>query len=182
MDGKIDMAARCEGNGKIRGQYGHDGLVTLIRSAFRELPKVADAELAAELRALLRRDDDYTAAGEPVCDYDEPAAREALVDAPARDAMTLVAALDERVLPAEVDRAARLSATVVGQDLDQRQRRGVAHRAAGGPRSGDLHGGPRRTAGARDLRARVRRLQGPHRDRPGFGDRDRHRGERGQRR
>ena len=67
---------------------------------------------------MLRRDDDYAAAGKPVCDYDDPAAREALVDALARDAMALVAALDGRELGAEVDNAARLLATVVGQDLD----------------------------------------------------------------
>ena len=92
--------------------------VTLIRSAIRGLLKVADTELEAELRALLRRDDDYTAAGKPVCDYDDAAAREALVDALARDAHALLAVLDERELAAEVDQAARLLASVVGQDLD----------------------------------------------------------------
>ena len=54
--------------------------VTLVRSAIRGLLKVADAELAAELRALVCRDDDYAAAGKPVCDYDDAAARAALVD------------------------------------------------------------------------------------------------------
>jgi len=92
--------------------------VTLIRSAIRGLLGVADAELAAGLRALVRRDDDYARAGKPVCDYDDAAARAALVDALARDAMALVAALDGRELAAEVDQAAQLLATVVGQDLD----------------------------------------------------------------
>ena len=72
-----------------------------------------------ELRGLLSRDDDYTAAGKPVCDYDDAAAREALVDALARDAMALAAALDRRELAVEVDTAAQLVATVVGQDLDR---------------------------------------------------------------
>lgn len=93
--------------------------VTLIRSAIRGLLKVADAELEARLRALLRRDDDYTSAGKPVCDYDDAAARQALVDALARDAMALVDALDGRELAVEVDTAAQLLATVVGQDLDR---------------------------------------------------------------
>ena len=88
--------------------------VTLIRSAIRALLKVADAEL----RGLVGRDDDYAGAGKPVCDYDDPTARQALVDALARDAMALVRALDARELAAEVDRAARLLATVVGQDLE----------------------------------------------------------------
>ena len=62
--------------------------VTLIRSAIRGLLKAADAAdagLAAQLRAVLARDDDYAAAGKPVCDYDDPAARVALVDALAKD-------------------------------------------------------------------------------------------------
>ena len=42
--------------------------VTLVRSAIRGLLKAADGELAGELRAVLRRDDDYAAAGKPACD------------------------------------------------------------------------------------------------------------------
>jgi len=93
--------------------------VTLIRSAIRGLLAVADAEVAAELRARLCRDDDYASAGKPVCDYDDAVAREALVDGLARDAYALLACLDERELGPEVDKAAELLATVVGQDLDR---------------------------------------------------------------
>ncbi|HWT49469.1 MAG TPA: transposase, partial [Mycobacterium sp.] len=93
--------------------------VTLVRSAIRGLLMVAGAGLAVELRGLLSRDDDYTVAGKPVCDYDDPAAREALVDALARDAMALIDALDGHELEPQVDKAARLLATVVGQDLDR---------------------------------------------------------------
>jgi hypothetical protein len=92
--------------------------VTLIRSAIRGLLQVADGELQPQLRARLSRDDDYARAGKPVCDYDDAAARMALVDALARDAMALVAALDGCELAAEVNQAAQLLATVVGQDLD----------------------------------------------------------------
>src|SRR5437762_4871025 len=52
--------------------------VTLIRSAIRGLLRACDGELGGELRGVLRRDDDYAAAGKPVCDYDDPAARGAL--------------------------------------------------------------------------------------------------------
>src|SRR5436309_2444908 len=55
--------------------------VTLLRSAICGLLRVCDAELESELRGLLGRDDDYRAAGKPVCDYDDRDAREALVDA-----------------------------------------------------------------------------------------------------
>lgn len=70
--------------------------VTLIRSAIRGLLKACDGVLESELRAALTRDDDYRAAGKPVCDYDDKDAREQLVDALAKDARALLAALDGR--------------------------------------------------------------------------------------
>jgi hypothetical protein len=93
--------------------------VTLIRSAIRGLLAVADPELETVLRAVLRGEDDYRVAGKPVCDYDDLAAREALVDALAREAMALLAVLEGRELPEGVAQAGALLATVVGQDLDQ---------------------------------------------------------------
>jgi Transposase DDE domain len=93
--------------------------VTLVRSVIRGLLRVADADVEKTLRAVLTRDDDYASAGKPVCDYEDRTARAALVDALARDAMALVAALDGRELDTEVDQAARLLATVAGQDLDR---------------------------------------------------------------
>lgn len=92
--------------------------VTLVRSAIRGLLRACDAEVEMELRALLARDDDYRAAGKPVCDYEDPEARAALVDALARDAHALLGALDGRELAAPVAEAAALLAAVVGQDLD----------------------------------------------------------------
>jgi hypothetical protein len=94
--------------------------VTLVRSASRGLLAVA-GELEPELRARLRRDDDYASAGKPICDYDDPAAREALVDALAKDAQALLLALDGRQLPEALAQAAALLAAVVGQDLDERE-------------------------------------------------------------
>lgn len=93
--------------------------VTLVRSAIRGLLRAAEADLEARLRVALRGDDDYATTGKPVCDYDDPAAREALIDALAKDALALLAALDGHELAAEVARAAALLATVVGQDLDE---------------------------------------------------------------
>lgn len=93
--------------------------VTLIRSAIRSLLQVAGARLAVVLRSVLGRDDDYVTAGKPVCDFDDPVAREALVDALADDASALLGVLDGRDLSPAVGQAAELLATVVGQDLDQ---------------------------------------------------------------
>jgi hypothetical protein len=133
--------------------------VTLIRSAIRGLLSVADAGLETALRAVLRREDDYRVAGKPVCDYDDRAAREALVDALARDAMALLAVLEGRTLAAAVSRAGALLATVVGQDLDEDSADGVfGDRPAGGQGPGHLHGGPPGPARAQDRRARVRRV------------------------
>jgi hypothetical protein len=95
--------------------------VTLIRSGIRGLLRACDGPLEAELRGLLGRDDDYRAAGKPVCDYEDPVAREALVDALAKDAHALLAALDGRALSDPVKAAAVFLAAVVGQDLDEGQ-------------------------------------------------------------
>jgi hypothetical protein len=92
--------------------------VTLIRSAIRGLLAVCDGDLEDELRRLLARDDDYRTAGKPVCDYEDRQAREALIDALAKDAHALLGALDGRELPEGVKKAAALLAAVVGQDLD----------------------------------------------------------------
>ena len=76
------------------------------------------ARYLAALRAHLRRDDDYRAAGKPPIDYDDRAAREALVDALTRDGYALLGALDGERLPVPLAEAAALLATVLGQDLD----------------------------------------------------------------
>jgi Transposase DDE domain/Transposase domain (DUF772) len=92
--------------------------VTLVRSAIRGLLKAAGG-LAGELRGVLRRDDDYASAGKPACDYDDPAAREQMIDALARDARAVLEALEDRELAAELAAAAELLAAVTGQDLEQ---------------------------------------------------------------
>jgi hypothetical protein len=91
--------------------------VTLLRSGIRGLLAAAGPR-EQELRSLLCRDDDYATSGKPACDWDDRAAREALVDALARDAMALLAALDGETLPEDLAEAAALLATLVGQDLE----------------------------------------------------------------
>jgi hypothetical protein len=93
--------------------------VTLIRSAIRGVLAVCGQVLEAELRAVLARDDDYAGAGKPVCDYEDPRAREALIDALAKDARAILGVLDGRELATAVEQAAALLAAVVGQDLDE---------------------------------------------------------------
>jgi hypothetical protein len=93
--------------------------VTLIRSAIRGLLGVADPVLEQRLRAVLTSGDQYVTAGKPVIDWDDAAARTALVDGRARDGYALLQALERNPeLPDPVDQAARLLATVLGQDLE----------------------------------------------------------------
>jgi hypothetical protein len=92
--------------------------VTLIRSAIRGLLAACESDLEAELRGLLGRDDDYRAAGKPVCDWEDREAREQLIDALAKDARALLGALDGSEPSDGVRKAGELLAAVVGQDLD----------------------------------------------------------------
>jgi hypothetical protein len=92
--------------------------VTLVRSAIRQLLEVVDAKLEAELWAVLARDDDYASGGKATCDWDDAAARDALVDALAKDAYACLAVLDGAKLAPAVAQAAELLATVVGQDIE----------------------------------------------------------------
>jgi IS5 family transposase len=92
--------------------------VTMIRSAIRRLLAVAGSDLRAELRAVLCRDDDYGSGGKPSCDWDDPAAREALVAELAIDGFACLEVIEGRELDVEVAEAAELLATVIGQDLE----------------------------------------------------------------
>ncbi len=91
--------------------------VTLVRSAIRQTLAAA-GEREPALRAVLRRDDDYRTGGKPAADWDDAAARAALVDALARDGEAVLAALESEPLTAPLAEAATLLATVLGQDLE----------------------------------------------------------------
>jgi len=91
--------------------------VTLVRSAIRGVLGAADDREPA-LRSVLRRDDDYRTSGKPAADWDDPAAREALVDALARDGEAVLEMLEGEPLPPPLAEAATLLATVLGQDLE----------------------------------------------------------------
>jgi hypothetical protein len=93
--------------------------VTLIRSALRGLLKAADTELALVLRHAISSGDDYASSAKPQIDWDDAFARDALVDSRAKDAHACLVALDGRELDPSVAEAARLLATVVGQDLEE---------------------------------------------------------------
>src|SRR5258708_16651774 len=107
--------------------------VTLVRSAIRGLLRACDGELAAQLRGVLARDDDYVTAGKPACDYDDPAAREELVHALAKDPRAVLAALPRPQLDPPAAQAGELLASVTGPGLGQDARGAVPLPRPGAP-------------------------------------------------
>jgi hypothetical protein len=93
--------------------------VTMLRGAIRGLLRACPPPLAAKVRGLLQREDDYTAPGKPACDWTDRAAREELVDALVGDAYRAHYALRGERLDARVAEAAALLATVTGQDIEE---------------------------------------------------------------
>jgi hypothetical protein len=96
--------------------------VTQLRAAVRKLLRLADihdSALAAALRAALARDDDYATPGKPPCDWDDRAARDALVDALVRDCLAGLGVLDGRELSGPLAEAGELLALVAGQDVER---------------------------------------------------------------
>src|SRR5438093_1237371 len=98
--------------------FGDDYFTDLFTASPKGRPPVPARLVAAAVRQVLTRDDDYAAAGKPPCDWDDPAAREALVDALVRDCQAVLGVLHGRELPAPVAEAAQLLALVAGQDVE----------------------------------------------------------------
>ena len=92
--------------------------VTQLRSAIRRVLGVLRPELAGQARGVLARDDDYTTPGKPPCDWDDPAEREALVDALVRDALAVLEVLDGVELTGTEADAVDTVAVVAGQDVE----------------------------------------------------------------
>ncbi|WP_237710685.1 transposase [Saccharopolyspora spinosa] len=91
--------------------------ITLIRSAICGLLTAAGADLAARLRAVVTSEDDYVCTAKPLIDWDDQAARDALIDSRAQDRFAMLALLDGVEIAEDADKAARLLAKVLGQDL-----------------------------------------------------------------
>jgi hypothetical protein len=95
--------------------------VIQLRAAIRKVLAAADRAdpaVAGAVRAVLTRDDDYASVGKPPCDWDDPAAREALVDALVKDAHAALGALDGHKLEGALAQAAELLGLVAGQDVE----------------------------------------------------------------
>jgi IS5 family transposase len=84
-------------------------LVSAIRRVRRLIPPAAAVEVAAH---------DYDASGKPVCAWDDPDAKTALVTGLVNDARAVIAALDGVALSDEQADAVGLLALVAGQDVE----------------------------------------------------------------
>ena len=147
-------------------------LVSAIRRVAREVPG------AAEQIAAVCTGHDYSVPGKPKIDWDDPAAKDALVSALVNDANALVAAFRD----AELDEAAASGGGAAGPGRragrgarrgQRRDRRAVADRPQGRRGPGDQHRRPGCPAHPQVAGGPPRRLPGaPGR---GPGDRDHHR-------
>ena len=99
-------------------------LVSAIRRVRRLVPEAAAVEVSAH---------DYDAAGQPVCAWDDPEAKGALVTALVNDARAIIAALEGIELSAQQADAVGLLAMVAGQDVEPGDEEGtwrIAQRVA----------------------------------------------------
>jgi hypothetical protein len=87
-------------------------LVAAVRRVARTVPG------AAEQIAVVCTGHDYSQPGKPRVDWDDPAAKDALVSALVNDANALVAALQDRNLDEQAASAVALLALVAGQDVE----------------------------------------------------------------
>jgi hypothetical protein len=87
-------------------------LISAIRRVARQVPG------AAEQIAAVCTGHDYSAPGKPRIDWDDPAAKDALVSALVNDANAVVAALAGQELDTESEFALALLALVAGQDVE----------------------------------------------------------------
>ena len=84
-------------------------IVAAIRRVRRLVPAAAGLELTAH---------DYDASGKPVCAWDDPDARNALVSGLVNDALAVLAEIDGTMLDAPQADAVGLLALVAGQDVE----------------------------------------------------------------
>ena len=118
--GALKGRARVLDSTPIYDAVATQDTVTQLRAAIRKLLTVLDSTgsvLAARVRAVLIRDDEYATAGKPPCDWDDRDAREALVDALVRDARAALSVIDGEALSGLARDAADLLALVAGQDV-----------------------------------------------------------------
>lgn len=121
--GALGHRARVFDSTPIYDAVATQDTVTQLRAVIRKLLVALEAAgeraLASAVRASLTREDDYATPGKPPCDWDDPSAREQLVDELVRDCRGALGVLDGATLTGVVADAAALAALVAGQDVEE---------------------------------------------------------------
>jgi len=120
--GALGQRARVLDSTPIFDAVATEDTVTQLRASIRKLLVVLDQTanpLAAKVRTVLVRDDDYATPGKPPCDWDDRAAREALVDALVKDANQALDVISDHELEGATKSATELLALVAGQDVKE---------------------------------------------------------------
>ena len=118
--GVLGVRARVLDSTPLYDAVATQDTVTQLRAAIRRvLMLLAGTNLGAKVRLALRRDDDYQTPGKPPCDWDDPAARDELVDALVGDVQIALEVVEgEQVSPA-VSEVVALLAELAGQDVEE---------------------------------------------------------------
>jgi hypothetical protein len=125
-------------------------LVAAIRRVRRLLPQAREVEVEAH---------DYEQAGKPVCVWDDPQAKQALVSGLVNDALAVLAAVDELELGGEQGRGGGAAGAGRRPGCGGRRAAGdLADRPQGRQGSGDLQRRPPGAPYSQDQRAQARRL------------------------
>jgi hypothetical protein len=117
--GRISRRVRVVDSTPLFDAVATQDTVTQVRSAIRRVLRSAPADVAARVRQALERDDTYEHPGKPPCDWDDPAAREALVDELVRDALAALEVLHGVELSGQAKDDAELLSLVAGQDVSE---------------------------------------------------------------
>jgi hypothetical protein len=102
-------------------------LVAAIRRIRRLVPEARAAQVAAH---------DYDRPGRPMCAWDDPQAKQALITELVNDTLAVLAAVEGVQLAAEQAEAVALLALVAGHDVEAGERPGVGGPPGGSPRIG----------------------------------------------
>jgi hypothetical protein len=118
--GVLGVRARVLDSTPLYDAVATQDTVTQLRSGIRKLLMLlAGLNLGAKLRLALQRDDDYLTRGKPPCDWDDPAARDELVDALVGDVKISLEVMAGQELSPGVAEAAALLAELAGQDIEE---------------------------------------------------------------
>lgn len=118
--GLMGVRARVLDSTPLYDAVATQDTVTQLRAAIRKLLMLlAGTNLGAQIRLGLQRDDNYLTPGKPVCDWDDPVARDLLVDSLVADVKIALAVLADQELSPAVAEVALLLADLAGQDVEE---------------------------------------------------------------